>query len=186
MVLRSIRIAVALTGVAMLLGAWAAPAIRACRVSFGEGPEYYALNLVGTKNIPGMGLAAGRAEVSLAPSSPFSVSLALDGSYQYDVRVTLERMRRPRSGVLVGWVTTTDLVHVQRLGVLDENLQVGGTTSWNRFLVVISLEADDDHLAERWTGPIAFRGMSRSGMMHTMAGHGAFQQENCAAYGYDE
>jgi len=26
--------------------------------------------------------------------------------------------------------------------------------------------------------------VSRSGLMHTMAGHGAFQQENCAAYGY--
>jgi hypothetical protein len=29
------------------------------------------------------------------------------------------------------------------------------------------------------------RGMSRSGMMHTMAGHGPFQQENCARYGYN-
>jgi len=36
-----------------------------------------------------------------------------------------------------------------------------------------------------WTGPVVMRGMSRSGLMHTMAGHGAFEQENCAAYGYD-
>jgi hypothetical protein len=184
--LSSIRIATALAGVAVLMGASTAPAIRSCRVSFHEGPLYYALDLVGTKNVPGMGLATGRAEVSLSPTSPFSVLLAEDGSYRYDVSVKLERLRPPRSGVLVAWVTTTDLGEVQRLGVLDGNLQIGGTTSWNRFLVVISLEADDDPLAERWTGPIAFRGMSRSGMMHTMAGHGAFQQENCAAYGYDE
>ena len=51
-------------------------------------------------------------------------------------------------------------------------------------LVVITLEAGDDPSAQRWSGPIAFRGMSRSGLMHTMAGHGALQQENCAAYGY--
>ena len=43
---------------------------------------------------------------------------------------------------------------------------------------------DDDPGAERWSGPIVFRGMSRSGMMHTMVGHGALQKENCAAYGY--
>ena len=36
-----------------------------------------------------------------------------------------------------------------------------------------------------WTGPIVIRGMSRSGMMHTMAGHGPFEEENCAAYGYE-
>ena len=51
-------------------------------------------------------------------------------------------------------------------------------------IVVITLEAADDPAATRWSGPIVFRGMSRSGMMHTMVGHGALQQENCAAYGY--
>ncbi len=49
---------------------------------------------------------------------------------------------------------------------------------------MITLEAVDDPAAETWSGPVALRGMSRSGMMHTMVGHGAFQQENCAAYGY--
>ena len=50
--------------------------------------------------------------------------------------------------------------------------------------IVITLEADDHPDAETWSGPVVFRGMSRSGMMHTMVGHGALQQENCAAYGY--
>lgn len=39
---------------------------------------------------------------------------------------------------------------------------------------------------DMWSGPVVLRGMSRSGMMHTMAGHGPFEQENCAAYGYEE
>ncbi len=182
---RLMRFAAAVCGLAMLTGAWTAPEGRECRVFLGIGPEYYAIELVGTKNIPGTGLAIGRAEVSVSASSPFSVALTEDGSYRYDVHVSLERMRPPRRGVLVAWVTTNDLTQVRRLGVLDEKLQLVGTSLWNKFLVVISLEVDDDPSAERWAGPIAFRGMSRSGMMHTMAGHGPFQQENCAAYGYD-
>ncbi|MDE2875730.1 MAG: hypothetical protein OXU69_07275 [Gemmatimonadota bacterium] len=33
---------------------------------------------------------------------------------------------------------------------------------------------------------VVIRGMSRSGMTHTMAGHGPFEEENCAAYGYEQ
>ena len=59
-----------------------------------------------------------------------------------------------------------------------------GSARWNKFLVVITLEPDDGGESGMWSGPVVFRGMSRSGMMHTMVGHGALQQENCAAYGY--
>jgi len=152
-----------------------------CRVI---GPDYYAIELFTTKNVPGTGLAKGVADVTAAPTSPFSVSLTADGSYMYDVHVALERMKTPRSGVLVAWVTTPELDQVQRIGVLDEDLRASGETRWNKFIVVVSLENDGDPAQTRWSGPIAFRGMSVSGRMHTMVGHGAFQQENCAAYGY--
>ena len=56
--------------------------------------------------------------------------------------------------------------------------------SWNKFIVLITLESSDDPAQRMWAGPIVFRGMSRSGMMHTMVGHGPLVQENCAAYGY--
>ena len=148
------------------------------------GPEYYAFELFTTKNIPGTGLATGRVETAAPASTPFSVSLGPDGSYAYDLRIALDRMRAPRSGRFVAWVTTTEIDHVRRLGALDENLRASGSVDWNKFIVVITLEPDDDPTATMWTGPIAFRGMSRSGMMHTMVGHGALQQENCAAYGY--
>ena len=148
------------------------------------GPEYYAFELFTTKNVPGTGLAKGRAEVSVSGASPFVVALTDDGSYRYDVSVQLQRMRAPRSGTLVAWITTPDLDQVARLGALDESLQAAGNVEWNKFIVVVSLEAEDDPSQERWAGTIAFRGMSRSGMMHTMVGHGALQQENCAAYGY--
>lgn len=183
---RSIRIAAALIGVAVLTGASATPELLTCPAVSATGPEYYAIELVGTKRIPGMGRARGRADVSVAAAAPFSVSLTPDGSYLYDVNVSLTGMRPPRNGVLVAWITTSELDGVKRIGALDETLQIAGTASWNKFLVVVTLEVEDDPSAERWTGLVAFRGMSRSGMMHTMAGHGPFQQENCAAYGYDE
>lgn len=148
------------------------------------GPEYYAFELFTTKNIPGTGLAKGTAELSVSGSSPFAVSLTEDGSYRYDVSVRLERMRAPREGRFVAWVTTTELDEVVRIGALDEQFGATGAVDWNKFIVVVTLEAEDDPTQDRWAGPVAFRGMSRSGMMHTMVGHGALQEENCAAYGY--
>lgn len=159
----------------------AAPRAGRCTA---EGPEYYAFPLVTTRNVPGTGLATGTAEVSFSPGSPFSVSVGADGSYAYELGISLERMRPPAYGRLVAWVTTPDLSDVRRVGPLDELLRADGHVSWNKFLVVITLEAADDPAATRWNGPVVFRGMSRSGMMHTMVGHGLFQKENCAAYGY--
>ncbi len=151
-----------------------------------DGPAYYAFELFTTKNIPGTGLAKGLAEVSVSSGSPFSVSLSADGSYVYDVHVSLDRMKTPNAGKLVAWITTSDLDQIVRMGALDSNLRVDGEAAWNRFLVVVTLEPEDDVAASIWSGPIVFRGMSRSGMMHTMVGHGALQQENCAAFGYGD
>lgn len=149
-----------------------------------EGPAYYALELLTTRNIPGTGVARATAEVSLPSASPFSVALTTDGSYAYDVSVSLERMRAPRQGRLVAWVTTRELDHVERIGALDDSLRASGSVSWNKFIVLVTRESSDDPNQEMWAGPVVFRGMSRSGMMHTMVGHGALAQENCAAYGY--
>jgi len=93
-------------------------------------------------------------------------------------------MKTPPEGQLVAWVTTTEIDRVERIGSLDENLKASGRVTWNKFLVVITLEPDNNPEQLMWSGPIVFRGMSRSGMMHTMVGHGALQQENCTAYGY--
>jgi hypothetical protein len=149
-----------------------------------DGAPYYSIELFATRNVPGTGLAEGVVEVSVPASSPFSVALGADGSYVYDLDLAIGRMRTPRQGHLVAWVTTPELDLVERMGVLDESLRARGTVRWNKFIVVVTLEADEDPSADRWSGPVVFRGMSRSGMMHTMVGHGALQKENCAAYGY--
>jgi hypothetical protein len=173
----------------------AAPGVAAMPVCFVDrgalppdtdagGADYYAIPLVTTRNLPGTGYAEGTVAVAHAPS-PFTVTLGEDGSYRQALTVTLRRTKAPRSGVLVAWVATRELDEVERLGALGPDFTARGEVAWNRFIVVISHEATDDPAQERWSGPIALRGMSRSGMMHTMAGHGPFQQENCAAYGYD-
>lgn len=159
-----------------------APAAPICPTP--AGPEYYAFPLAATGNIPGTGFARGRAEIAVPARSPFPVALTADGSYVYDVQVAIDNMRAPRSGTLVAWVTTPDLDRVERLGSLGDTLRASGRVSWNKFIVVVTLESADDPEAASWSGPIVFRGMSRSGAMHTMVGHGALQQENCTSYGY--
>ena len=158
-----------------------APAAVSCTPD-PEPPEYYAIPLVTTKNVPGTAYIRGTADVTFVPS-PFGVSVAPDGSYSYDVHLTLDGLGDPPRGGYVAWVTTTQVDQVRRLGALVDG-RVSGQVRWNKFLVVVTLEDDPDTDAERWSGRIAFRGMSRSGKMHTMAGHGPFEEEKCATYGY--
>lgn len=153
-----------------------------CRADV-DPPTYYAITLVTTKNIPGTGYTTGTGDVTFA-TSPFGVSLAADGSYRYDVRMSFQRLPEPRRGVYVGWATTTEVDQVVRLGTPAPDGTIRGQVSWNKFLLVVTLETGDDPDAPTWSGPIVLRGMSRSGKMHTMAGHGPFQVEKCAAYGY--
>ena len=161
----------------------------------GEGSSYYQIELVPTRNVAGTAFVKGRADVSFR-SSPFTVSIGPDGSYAQDVHVYLEGLKHPPAGQeWTAWVTTSEIDEIERLGRIDDTGRVSGGVSWNKFLVVVTLEpqagadrprdsraANDSDFA--WQGPIAFRGMSRSGRMHTMVGHGPLQDENCAAYGF--
>jgi len=176
-------------GVAITL--WAAPVLAAipepdnslgvCAAA--AAPEYYRINLVSTKRVPGTAGSRGQAEVTFAPS-PFTVAVGSDGSYHHDVLVSLDRLPPPSSGVYAVWVTTPKLDQVQPVTVLGDQRTVRASVAWNQFIVVVSLEPSEAEVGDRWSGPIVMRGLSRSGLMHTMAGHGPFQQENCAAYGY--
>ena len=148
------------------------------------GPEYYQFPMVSTKRVPGTGNAAGVGEVAFAPS-PFGVALGSDGSYRYDFTVRLERLAPARGGTYVVWTTTPELDQIALAGELTDAAGFSGQVAWNKFLVVVTLEPAFDPDATLWTGPIVIRGMSRSGMMHTMAGHGPFEEKNCAAYGYE-
>ncbi len=155
---------------------------RACTID-PDPPAYYAFPMVSTRRVPGTGPATGTGHVSFR-SSPFGIAIAADGSYELDVWLEFERLRPPPEGGYVVWFTTPTLDEVKRVGVLDPALRFQGRVDWNKFLVVVTLEPNPEEAGDIWAGPIVLRGMSRSGMMHTMAGHGPFEKENCAAFGY--
>ena len=148
-----------------------------------EPPVYYAIDLITTKKIRGARRATGTGNVTYA-RSPFGVSISRSGSYVYNLDVQLEKIDKSIDGTLLAWVTTFNLKDIRLLGVLDESLHTSGTVEFNKFIVVITLEPAGQDVGEKWTGPVVLRGMSRSGFMHTKAGHGPFQRENCASYGY--
>ena len=148
------------------------------------GPEYYQFPMVSTRRVPGTGNASGVGEVAFT-QSPYGIALGQDGSYQYDFTVRFDRLNPARGGTYVVWTTTPELDQIALAGELTNPAGFDGKVAWNKFLVVVTLEPAFDPDATMWTGPIVIRGMSRSGMMHTMAGHGPFEEKNCAAYGYE-
>ena len=158
-----------------------------CAATAVPGPNlpYYAIDLVKTGRVPGTGRSSGTAQASFA-RSPFGVSIARDGTYIYDLTIGFERLKPPKQGHYTVWLTNSRVDDVKRLGVLDQNDSVHGRVAWNKYLVVMTLEPTDDPAATKWSGPIVSRGMSRSGMMHTMAGHGPYESEPCVKYGFGE
>ncbi len=160
---------------------WAAPVGA---VAPATGPsDYYAIDLVPTGRVPGTGLAQGVAYQTAARSPFFGVALAPSGEYLHDLDIRAEGLKPPSNGAYVAWVTDSEVKEIVRLGALDASLRVQGQVAWNKFLVVITREPSSEP-ADVWEGPIIMRGMSRSGLMHTMAGHGPFQAEPCAKYGF--
>lgn len=155
-----------------------------CVIADPDPPEYYKIDLVPTGRVPGTRLLRGVGTVTFAPS-PFGIAISPEGSYVYKLDVSVADLKPAPNGVYAVWVSTHDLTAIKPLGVLDENMHITGTVDWNKFLVIITLEPAVDSIGDSWTGPVVFRGLSRSGMMHTMAGHGPFQQEPCATYGYN-
>ncbi len=145
---------------------------------------YYAIEMVKTGRVPGTGRSRGLGQASFA-RSPFGVSIAPDGSYIYDLTVGFEGLKA-QDGHYTVWLTTAEVDNIKRLGVLDANGLVNGRVEWNKYLVVLTLESADDPGATKWSGPIVSRGMSRSGAMHTMAGHGPYVGEPCAKYGFGD
>ena len=120
--------------------------------------------------------AAGAATLTFA-QSPFGLTVSADGNHVYDVRLQTQGLP-PRDGRhYIAWAVTPALDETERLGALDAGGAVSGTVHFNKFLLFVTAEADPD--VQRWSGPVILRGISRSGRMHTMAGHGPFEGEAC-------
>lgn len=148
-----------------------------------DPPVYYAIDLVSTKRLPGTRRATGTVDMTFKPS-PFAVTVSGTGVYRYDLRGRTSNLKPPKQGTYVVWLSTPDLSEVRLLGPLSDEMTFEGEVDYLKFLVIVTLEEAYDPEQERWNGPVALRGLSRSGLMHTMAGHGPFQSEPCAFYGY--
>ena len=146
--------------------------------------EYYEIELVSTRKVLGSARAQGVAAV-YDLDSPFPVSVAADGRHIRRLEIGIDRLAPAPEGAYVVWVTTSNLDQVELLGPLDADHRLTGEASFNKFLVVISLEADAASLGSRWSGPIVLRGLSRSGFLHTVLGHGPFETESCATLGFN-
>lgn len=141
------------------------------------GPDPFEVVLVPTAHANGAG---GRAALRFAPS-PFGVSVSADGHHLYDIRLETTGLRAA-GRTLVVWAATPELDRVQKLGTLDDRGSLEGRLAFNKFLVFVTAEESAD--VETWAGPILLRGISPSGRMHTMAGHGPFQGEPCSKWGF--
>lgn len=167
-----------------------APPIRACATSGDtisdvatSPPDFYSIELVPTGKVTGTGGFTGRADVRFE-SSPFDVAVSDDGTFRRRVRLDMRGLRAAPRGDYVAWATPPDLDPVVKLGALGEDMTLTAHVAFPKFLLVVSLEEDPLEVEDRWSGPIVHRGMSRSGFMHTMAGHGPLRGEPCANYGF--
>lgn len=146
-------------------------------------PGFYAIELVPTGRVTGTASYEGSAEVRFA-DSPFDVAVSSDGAFRRHLRLDLRGLKPPPRGDYVAWVTSPDLDRIVKLGALGEDMTLTGEIALPKFLLVLSLEEEPAAVEGKWSGPIVLRGMSRSGFMHTMAGHGPFQGEPCSSYGF--
>ena len=134
------------------------------------------VRLSGTQNAPG-----SRGSMILTqPGSPFEITVDADGFQTFDIEIQVDQMRRRNGAVYVAWAAKPELDEYVRLGTLPEENRLAGRVAWNQFLVFVSEEATAD--VERWRGPIVLTGLSPSGRLHTMAGHGPFEAMNCQLY----
>ena len=134
------------------------------------------VRLSGTQSAPG-----NRGSMTLTqPGSPFEITVDADGFQTFDIEVRVEQLRRRQGAVYAVWAAKPELDEWVQLGTLSEENRLAGRVAWNQFLIFVSEEASAD--VERWQGPIVLTGLSPSGRLHTMAGHGPFEAMNCQLY----
>jgi hypothetical protein len=136
-------------------------------------PGPYDIALHSTTRAPA---AAGSARL-FAADSPFGVGVTADGHARYDIRVTAARLPRPGSlGRFIGyvaWAATPDLTHWVRLGVVRNGTTIVGPVEMNKFLLVITAEADSTSAAH--AGPTVLHGTSPSGWLQSFLTHPLFR-----------
>jgi hypothetical protein len=120
--------------------------------------------------------AEGSARLQFA-DSPFGVAATADGRLSYDIRITASGLPDPATlgayRAYVAWDVATDLSDWQRLGAVRNGTSVVGQAQRNKFLLVITAEADT--LATVHTGPTVLHGASPSTWLQRFLTHPLFR-----------
>jgi hypothetical protein len=136
-----------------------------------HGP--FDIPLFATPKAPG---AEGHARLVFA-ASPFGVAVTQDGHASYDVQVTASGLPDPSTlgdfHAYVAWVASTDLAAWVRLGTVRNGTTTVGRAEMNKFLLVITAEADSAPPAH--AGPTVLHGTSPSGWLQSFLTHPLFR-----------
>lgn len=133
----------------------------------------YDIALLATARAP---TAEGHARLVYA-ASPFGIAVTQDGRARYDIQVTAANLPAPRSlggySSYVAWVVSTDLAEWKRLGTVTNGQTTVGQAEINKFLFVITAEADSSTTTH--TGPTILHGHSPSGWLQSFITHPLFR-----------
>lgn len=154
-----------------LVGALARIAVVASFVIATAGP--FDIPLFNTAKAPE---AKGSARLIYA-TSPFGVAVTADGHASYDVQVDADGLPEPSTlgsfTSYVAWAASTDLTQWARLGVVKNGRSVVGHVEMNKFLLVVTAEANDAPTTH--TGPTVLHGTSPSGWLQNFLTHPLFR-----------
>ena len=125
---------------------------------------------------PAAPTASGKARLVFA-SSPFGVAVTADGVASYDVQLELAGLPEPASlgafRAYVAWATSPDLKQWKRLGSVGNGTSTVGQAELNKFLLVITAEADSQAAVRK--GPTILHGTSPSGWLQSFLTHPLFR-----------
>lgn len=145
--------------------------LAAALVALAAGPFDIAL-----MNTPKAPTAKGAARLVFA-QSPFGVTVTADGRASYDVHLELSGLPAPSTlGAYTGyvaWAATTNLDEWHRLGVVANGRSTVGRAELNKFLLVITAEADSAPATR--AGPTVLHGISPSGWLQSLTTHPLFR-----------
>ena len=156
----------------MALQVWIGRALLAATlVAATEGP--FDIDLLNTPKAP---TAQGHARLVFAPS-PFGVAVTVDGRAIYDVQIDASGLPDPATlgafSAYVAWAASTDLAEWHRLGPVKNGSSVVGQIELNKFLLVITAEADT--APRTHAGPTVLHGTSPSGWLQSFLSHPLFR-----------
>jgi len=146
-------------------------AVLATALAGPTGP--FDIPLFATQSVPA---AQGVARLVYA-SSPFGVAVTADGRTRYDVQVTVSGLPSPAKlgafNSYVAWEVTPELDKWVRLGTVTNGKSTVGHAELNKFLFVVTAEADSTSTTH--AGPTVLHGTSPSGWLQSFLTHPLFR-----------